>query len=801
VVGLVSIDLFAFFQSLISARSAAGRAGLLTGAVSEMLAGTASILYQLREDGEGELLWAPIGASGDVASMAEALPLRSALFAPVVDESDPIVYSASAIAAEDYAHFHVSKSFRSIGYVPLITRSRLIGLLEVVSFEDELSLDDLNELLPLAHLTGASIAANEEQHQERQDLLDSVHRFSQLYDLEKSLNATLELELVVDLIPQKVASMLPAQAIHLWMFDGADLKLMSRFGEDPTVEVGSIQAPGQGYVADMAEEGEPVLIADPEDPRLAQRNAALEPGDEAAIRTALLVPLLQDESEVGVIEAVNKADGQAFDEDDLFFLTTMSETISSALKNASLMHAERKLEILELLVQVSAEITSTLRLDRLLQIIVNNPQSVLSYERCSIALDQRGRLQLKAVSGMDTIRTGDATVEKLRSLLHWLERTDASLLVRQHDDTPETDDPDVRNTVGDYFAETGCRAMFALPLSDDQGRVGLLLYESSNPDFLEVAQIEMIKVIAGQATVAMRNALLYREVPLISLMEPLLQGKQSFLRSDKKRRIAWLTAAAAAVLFLVLCPLPMRLSGVAVVAPRHIVVAATPLEGTVTAVYVNEGQHVAQGTVLGAMDNMAERRDLAAAATKYQAQMLAMQSDLVTQSSMAGRDRAQAEFLRAEMDRATQRVADSQIRSPIDGIVVTPALQNVAGKHLDAGAPFAEVMDTASVYVNVAIDEEDAPLLRPGQPVAIKLNSFPTQTFHGTVAIVSPQAEAREGTRYLFARVLLPNTDTTLRDGMDGRAKVLAGTHPAGYVLLRRPALWFWKTLWNWIGW
>jgi multidrug resistance efflux pump/transcriptional regulator with GAF, ATPase, and Fis domain len=786
---------------LISSRSAAGRAALLTAATCEMLPGSASILYQLKEDGEGELFWVPVSASGDVASMVQALPARSTLFAPVIDASDPVVYSASAIAAEDYAHFHVSKSPRSIGYVPLITRNRLTGILELISFEDDLSLDDLNELLPLAHLTGASIAVYDEQHQERQDLLDSVHRFSQLYDLEKSLNATLELELVIDLVPQKVASMLPAQAIHLWMFDGADLRLMSRFGQDATVEVGAVQAPGQGYVADMAEEGEAILIIDPEDPRLAQRNAALEPGDEAAVRTAVLVPLLQDESEIGVIEAVNKSGNQPFDDDDLFFLSTMSETISSALKNASLMHAERKLQILELLVQVSAEITSTLRLDRLLQIIVNNPQSVLSYERCSVALDQRGRLQLKAVSGMDTIRTGDSTVELLRGLLHWLERTDASLLVRQHEDVPESEDPDVRNAVGAYFAESGCRAMFALPLSDDQGRVGLLLYESSNPDFLEVAQIEMIKVIAGQATVAMRNALLYREVPLISLMEPFLQGKQSFLRSDRKRRIAWLAAAAAAVLFLVLCPLPMRLGGVAVVAPRHIVVAATPLEGTVTAVYVNEGQHVTPGTVLGAMDNMAERRDLAAAATKYQSQMLAMQSDLVTQSPMAGRDRAQAEFLHAEMDRATQRIADSQIRSPIDGIVVTPGLQNVAGRHLDAGAPFAEVMDSASVYINVAIDEEDAPLLRPGQSVAIKLNSFPTQTFHGTVAIVSPQAEAREGARYLFARVLLPNTGTTLRDGMDGRAKVLVGTHPAGYVLLRRPALWLWKTLWNWIGW
>ena len=39
----------------------------------------------------------------------------------------------------------------------------------------------------------------------------------------------------------------------------------------------------------------------------------------------------------------------------------------------------------------------------------------------------------------------------------------------------------------------------------------------------------MIKILAGQATVAIRNALLYREVPLIGLLEPLVQRKRALL--------------------------------------------------------------------------------------------------------------------------------------------------------------------------------------------------------------------------------------------------------------------------------
>jgi RND family efflux transporter MFP subunit len=479
----------------------------------------------------------------------------------------------------------------------------------------------------------------------------------------------------------------------------------------------------------------------------------------------------------------------------------MSETVTSALKNASLMYAERKLEILEALVQVSSEITSTLRLERLLQIIVNSPQSVLPFERCSIALDNRGRLQLKAVSGMEAIPAGDLQVEHLRDLLQWLSSNDQQLLIRQHGEEPETDDAKVRAAIGKHFEATDYRALFALPLADDQGRVGLLLYESSDPDFLEVAHIEMIKVLAGQTTVAIRNALLYREVPLISLLEPLVQRKQAFLRSDRKRQGLILGGIVAGILLLIFCPLPLRISGSAVVAPQSVVTLAAPVDGTIANVYAREGQHVSRGEVLGTMDDWSWRNQLAAAQAKYEAAMLAMQADLATHSAQAGEDRTQADYLRAEMERARLRIANAQLRSPIDGIVMTPDLQNAVGEHLDAGATFAQVLNLASARVNIAVEQQDAKLVQPGQSAAIKLDSFPSQTLHGQVFSVSPEAQPVGDSRVFYAHVLLPNESAELRTGMDGRAKISAGYRPAGFVLLRAPALWLWKTLWDWIGW
>ena len=71
----------------------------------------------------------------------------------------------------------------------------------------------------------------------------------------------------------------------------------------------------------------------------------------------------------------------------------------------------------------------------------------------------------------------------------------------QHGDEVAAEREETRAKFESYFAKSGMRAFHALPLADDDGRVGVLFFESSDPDFLSTAHLEMIKVLAGQATV------------------------------------------------------------------------------------------------------------------------------------------------------------------------------------------------------------------------------------------------------------------------------------------------------------
>jgi len=101
----------------------------------------------------------------------------------------------------------------------------------------------------------------------------------------------------------------------------------------------------------------------------------------------------------------------------------------------------------------------------------------------------------------------------------------------------------------------------------------------------------------------------------------------------------------------------------------------------------------------------------------------------------------------------------------------------------------------------VAIEERDVGLLGPRQPATIKLDSFPLETFRGQVQVVSPVGGVENDEKVFFARVLVSNPQGLIRSGMQGRGKVAAGWRPAGYVLLRRPAMWIYSKLWEWLGW
>jgi multidrug efflux pump subunit AcrA (membrane-fusion protein) len=167
----------------------------------------------------------------------------------------------------------------------------------------------------------------------------------------------------------------------------------------------------------------------------------------------------------------------------------------------------------------------------------------------------------------------------------------------------------------------------------------------------------------------------------------------------------------------------------------------------------------------------------------------------------AGIQRAQMDYWTAEVARAQERLDRTLLRSPIDGVIATPHIENLVGHKLRFGETLAEVVDNSQALVDLMMDQEDIGLAGAGQKARIKLDGFPARTFLGRVVVISPVGRMEGDSRTFYARIAVPNPEGVLRAGMQGRGKISTGWRPAGEVFFRRPFFWLWSKLWYGLGW
>ena len=90
-----------------------------------------------------------------------------------------------------------------------------------------------------------------------------------------------------------------------------------------------------------------------------------------------------------------------------------------------------------------------------------------------------------------------------------------------------------------------------------------------------------------------------------------------------------------------------------------------------------------------------------------------------------------------------QRLLWTRLASPVAGVIVTPGSRSGSDRCWRGATSSASSPTPAgSVTVEVAVPEADAATLKPGQPALVKLNPYPTRTFHGEVG-ASDRASAR----------------------------------------------------------
>jgi len=283
-----------------------------------------------------------------------------------------------------------------------------------------------------------------------------------------------------------------------------------------------------------------------------------------------------------------------------------------------------------------------------------------------------------------------------------------------------------------------------------------------------------------------------------------------YLSGDGDDRSSQYTTEPAVVGTLV-----VKVSATGTLQPTNQVDVGSELSGIVEAVYVDDNDQVKKGQVLARLD-LSKLQDAVSKSKANldaaKAQVAQAQATVDEARANLGRfkqvaelsggkvpsksemDTAEANLKRAEADEASARasvaqasaalrsdetnVYKAQIRSPIDGVVLTRKVepgQTVAAS-FQAPVLFTLAEDLSQMELQVDVDEADVGLVHVGQIAVFSVDAWPGRKYPATITRVGYGSQEKDGVVSYPATLQVDNSDLSLRPGMTATAEITALT-------------------------
>jgi RND family efflux transporter MFP subunit len=253
------------------------------------------------------------------------------------------------------------------------------------------------------------------------------------------------------------------------------------------------------------------------------------------------------------------------------------------------------------------------------------------------------------------------------------------------------------------------------------------------------------------------------------------------------------------------------------VTARRAATVSAQITGTLTAVLIEEGEHVEAGQVLARLDETAQRASFAQAQAQmqaaqallvqYQAQVAQSRRDLQRMQDMVGRklvsqqameqartlvetQSAQVETQRKQIQLTQASVQSAQVQldyctvhAPFSGVVIAKSAQ--VGEIISpfsAGGGFTRtgvgtIVDMDSLEIEVDVNEAYINRVVAGHPVDAVLNAYPDWKIPAHVIAIIPTADRSKAT--VKVRIALDTKDTRIVPDMGVRVSFLEENKPA----------------------
>jgi RND family efflux transporter MFP subunit len=219
------------------------------------------------------------------------------------------------------------------------------------------------------------------------------------------------------------------------------------------------------------------------------------------------------------------------------------------------------------------------------------------------------------------------------------------------------------------------------------------------------------------------------------------------------------------------------------------VVVYPKLTDLISEIYVENGDFVNKGQVLGIISDATVRASKAQAEaaylsaksqvanvnveyermkTLYEAKAISdsQWDQIVTQKDVAEAGLKQA---KAALDMADTQLGYAKITAPISGYVSNLAYE--VGDMSTPQKPFVTINQIKTVQTKISVTERDLGQIKPGQRAEISVEAYPSDIFNGTVVNVSPVIDPI--TRTAQVEIKSDNADMRLKPGMFARVAIV----------------------------
>jgi multidrug efflux pump subunit AcrA (membrane-fusion protein) len=337
--------------------------------------------------------------------------------------------------------------------------------------------------------------------------------------------------------------------------------------------------------------------------------------------------------------------------------------------------------------------------------------------------------------------------------------------------------------LGELCRQTASQSAWSWPCHDAAGKI-VCICVALLPDGLSVHDVRLETISQLTGTIGATVRLL--GLSHASALGRMLQSATTAMRTLRRGR--YFALAGLLIAILMFAPYGYDLPCDCIVEPVTRRFVCAPFDGVLDRTLVRPGDRVKAGDILAIMDGHELNLQLASR------KALIDQSRQRHTASLAKRDASAAQLAALELEQAEQEVnllnhrqKNLEIRSPLDGIVVSGDLHRAEGAPLAVGQKLFEVAPLQPMVVEASVPEHEVAAVAEGQIASLSLDSHPGVRLHGVVLRLHPQAEIRDQKSVFIAEVQLDSDEVGLLPGMSGQAQIEVGSRSVAWILFHRP--------------